>query len=154
TYLAIALAFSHQFADGPAFQTDPTAREAWSALYATVGALIVWYRVVTPLLSAARHRFTVQHVRPEGPGIVSVFITGRNLDRLRAEPGQFFRWRFLTRELWWQSHPYSLSAMPSPDQMRITVTAHGDHSGSLADLEPGTRVFAGGPNRASTAALR
>src|ERR1700722_9257647 len=116
TYLAIALAFSHQFADGPAFQTDPTAREAWSALYATVGALIVWYRVVTPLLSAARHRFTVQHVRPEAPGIVSVFISGRNLDRLRAEPGQFFRWRFLTRELWWQSHPYSLSAMPSPQQ--------------------------------------
>ena len=153
TYLAIALAFSHQFADGPAFQTDPTAREAWSALYATVGALIVWYRVVTPLLSAARHRFTVQHVRPEGPGIVSVFITGRNLDRLRAEPGQFFRWRFLTRELWWQSHPYSLSAMPSPQQMRITVKARGDHSGSLASLAPGTRVFAEGPYGAFTPSL-
>jgi predicted ferric reductase len=153
TYLAIALAFSHQFADGPAFQSDPTAREAWSALYGTVGALIVWYRVVTPLLSAARHRFTVQYVRPEGPGIVSVFITGRNLDRLRAEPGQFFRWRFLTRELWWQSHPYSLSAMPSPGQMRITVKARGDHSGSLANLAPGTRIIAEGPYGAFTPSL-
>jgi predicted ferric reductase len=153
TYLAIALAFSHQFADGPAFQSDYTARVAWSALYATVAALIVWYRVITPLLSAARHQFTVQYVRPEAPGIVSVFITGRNLDRLRAEPGQFFRWRFLTRELWWQSHPYSLSAMPSPDQMRITVKDNGDHSGSLADLAPGTRVFAEGPYGAFTPAL-
>jgi predicted ferric reductase len=153
TYLAIALAFSHQFADGPAFRSDYTARVAWSALYATVGALIVWYRVVTPLLSAARHRFTVQYVRPEAPGIVSVFITGRNLDRLRAEPGQFFRWRFLTRELWWQSHPYSLSAMPSPNQMRITVKANGDHSGSLAGLAPGTRVFAEGPYGAFTPSL-
>ena len=150
TYLAIALAFSHQFADGPAFRSDYTARVAWSALYATVGALIVWYRVVTPLLSAARHQFTVQYVRPEAPGIVSVFITGRNLDRLRAEPGQFFRWRFLTRELWWQSHPYSLSAMPSPNQMRITVKDNGDHSGSLAGLAPGTRVFAEGPYGAFT----
>ena len=153
TYLAIALAFSHQFADGPAFQSDYTARVAWSALYATVAALIIWYRVITPLLKSARHQFTVQSVRPEAPGIVSVFITGRNLDRLRAEPGQFFRWRFLTRELWWQSHPYSLSAMPSPDQMRITVKDNGDHSGSLADLAPGTRVFAEGPYGAFTPAL-
>src|SRR5690242_20830853 len=33
TYLAIALAFSHQFADGPAFVTNRDARVAWSALY-------------------------------------------------------------------------------------------------------------------------
>ena len=34
----------------------------WSA------ALLLWYRVITPLRSAARHRFTVQSVRPEAPG--------------------------------------------------------------------------------------
>jgi ferredoxin-NADP reductase len=81
---------------------------------------------------------------------VSVFITGRDFDRLRAEPGQFFRWRFLTRELWWQSHPYSLSAMPRPDLMRITVKARGDHSDSMARLVPGTRVIAEGPYGAFT----
>jgi ferredoxin-NADP reductase len=84
---------------------------------------------------------------------VSVFITGRNFDWLRAEPGQFFRWRFLTRELWWQSHPYSLSAMPQPDLMRITVKARGDHSGSLASLQPGTRIIAEGPYGAFTPAV-
>jgi ferredoxin-NADP reductase/DMSO/TMAO reductase YedYZ heme-binding membrane subunit len=153
TYLAIALAFSHQFADGPAFAANLAARVAWSALYIAVAALVVWFRVLTPLRNAARHRFTVQSVRPEAPGIVSVFITGWDLDRLRAEPGQFFRWRFLTRELWWQSHPYSLSAMPQPDLMRITVKARGDHSGSLASLRPGTRIIAEGPYGAFTPAL-
>ena len=153
TYLAIALAFSHQFAVGPAFCSNFAARVAWSALYVTVGALIVWFRVLTPLRNAARYRFTVQRVRPEAPGIVSVFIAGRDFDRLRAEPGQFFRWRFLTRELWWQSHPYSLSAMPNPDLMRITVKASGDHSGSLANLRPGTRIIAEGPYGAFTPAL-
>jgi ferredoxin-NADP reductase len=122
-------------------------------MYVTVAAMIVWYRVLTPLRNAARYRFTVQRVRQEAPGIVSVFITGRDFDRLRAEPGQFFRWRFLTGELWWQSHPYSLSAMPQPDLMRITVKAQGDHSGSLANLEPGTRVIAEGPYGAFTPAL-
>ena len=28
--------------------------------------------------------------------------------------GQFFQWRFLTRDLWWHAHPYSLSALPRP----------------------------------------
>jgi ferredoxin-NADP reductase/DMSO/TMAO reductase YedYZ heme-binding membrane subunit len=153
TYLAIALAFSHQFADGPAFVASLAARVVWSAMYVTVAVLIVWYRILTPLRNAVRHRFVVQNVRPEAPGIVSVFIAGRDFDRLRAEPGQFFRWRFLTRQLGWQSHPYSLSAMPQPDLMRITVKARGDHSGSLASLTPGTRVIAEGPYGAFTPAL-
>jgi predicted ferric reductase len=153
TYLAIALAFSHQFANGPSFTDSFAARCVWSAMYATVGALILWYRVLTPLLMAARHRFTVVKVRPEAPGIVSVYITGRNLHRLGAEPGQFFRWRFLTRHLAWQSHPYSLSAISGADMMRITVKARGDHSNSVAGLRPGTRVIAEGPYGAFKASL-
>ena len=113
----------------------------------------MWYRVLTPLWMAARHRFTVLSVRPEAPGIVSVYITGRDLDTMGAEPGQFFRWRFLARQLYWQSHPYSLSAMPRADMMRITVKARGDHSGSMAALRPGTRVIAEGPYGAFTPSL-
>ena len=153
TYLAIALAFSHQFADGPSFMTSLDARVVWSALYGTVAALIVWYRVLAPLWMAARHRFTVVKVQPEAPGIVSVYIGGRDLHRLGAEPGQFFRWRFLTRQLAWQSHPYSLSAMARTDLMRITVKARGDHSNSMAGLRPGTRVIAEGPYGAFTPSL-
>lgn len=153
TYLAIALAFSHQFADGGAFYTSFQARVAWSVLYTVVGGLLLWYRFITPVRRAIRHQFTVQSVRPEAEGIVSVLISGREFDHLRAEPGQFFRWRFLTRELWWQSHPYSLSAMPQPDLMRITVKARGDHSGSLANLKPGTRIIAEGPYGAFTPSL-
>jgi len=150
TYLAIALAFSHQFAVGPSFVSSLDARVVWSAMYALVGGAIVWYRFLTPLRLAARHRFTVVGVEPEAPGIVSVFITGRNLHRLGAEPGQFFRWRFLTRQLAWQSHPYSLSAMPHRDMMRITVKARGDHSDSMAGLRLGTRIIAEGPYGAFT----
>ena len=153
TYASIALAFSHEFALGRSFITSLDARIAWSAMYALVGGLILWYRFITPLLMLARHRFTVAGVREEAPGVVSVYITGRDLDAMRAEPGQFFRWRFLSRELAWQSHPYSLSAMPRPDMMRITVKARGHHSGSMAHLRPGTRVVAAGPYGAFTPSL-
>ncbi len=145
TYLAIALAFSHQFADGAQFVASLPARFFWSAMYVVVAALVVWYRVVTPLLQFTRHRFHVIGVRAESADVISVYIGGRWLDELRAQPGQFFRWRFLARGLWGQSHPYSLSALPSPDMLRITVSLRGDYSSALATLRPGTKVIAEGP---------
>jgi predicted ferric reductase len=145
TYLAIALAFSHQFADGDSFAGSLRARFAWSTLYLSVAALITWYRVAGPLRNAVHHRFHVVGVRRESADVVSVYIGGRHLDELQAEPGQFFRWRFLTRSLWSSSHPYSLSALPRPDVMRITVKDRGDHSRALSRLRPGARVVAEGP---------
>jgi len=154
TYLAAALAFSHQFADGAEFMTSAAARVAWSALYAGVGAAIAWFRFVTPARQALRHRLRVTKVKTEAPGVVSVVIGGRHLEELRAESGQFFRWRFLTRGLWWTSSPYSLSAPPRRDRLRITVKAAGGHSDALRGLRPGTRVVAEGPYGALTGAAR
>ncbi len=154
TYLAVALAFSHQFADGAEFMTNTAARVAWSALYVGVGSAIAWFRFVTPVRQALRHRLRVTEVRPEAPDVVSVVIGGRHLAELRAESGQFFRWRFLTRDLWWTSSPYSLSEPPRPDRLRITVKAAGDHSDALRRLRPGTRVVAEGPYGALTGARR
>ena len=72
-----------------------------------------------------------------------------------AAGGQFLQWRFLRRGLWWQAHPYSLSAAPNPSWLRITVKDLGDQSGALVDLlRPGVRVWAEGPYGVFTAAQR
>lgn len=154
TYLAAALAFSHQLADGAEFMSDTAARVAWSALYIGAAAAITWFRFITPVRQAFRHRLRVTEVRSETPGVVSIVIGGRRLTELRAESGQFFRWRFLTRDLWWTSSPYSLSQPPRPDRLRITVKAAGDHSAAIEGLKPGTRVVAEGPYGALTGAAR
>lgn len=154
TYLAIALAFSHQFATGADFMTNPPARLLWAAMYLLVAAALLWFRLIRPVAQAFRHRMRVVQVRREGPDTVSVWITGRELDRLGAEPGQFFRWRFLTRDLWWAANPYSLSAAPAPQLLRITVKHAGAHSRELTNLQPGTRVLAEGPFGAFTSARR
>ena len=151
TYLAIALAFSHQFANGASFINSLAARFWWSAMYLTVALLVVWYRIVVPWRAFVRHGFRVLGVRDEAPGVVSVYIGGAGLGELAAEPGQFFRWRFLTPALWWSSHPYSLSAAPGADRLRITVKDLGDHSRSLRHLRTGTRVWVEGPFGAFTA---
>ena len=77
--------------------------------------------------------------------MVSLEIGGVRLDRLRARTGQFFTWRFLTRDHWWEAHPFSLSAAPDGRRLRITVKGLGDHTRSLRDVGPGTRVIVEGP---------
>ena len=82
--------------------------------------------------------------------MVSVTMAGRDLHKLEASGGQFLHWRFLKRGMWWQAHPYSLSAVPTANRMRITVKSLGDHSDALAAVQPGTRVAIEGPYGAFT----
>lgn len=153
TYIAVALSFLHVLSAGADFQTG-WAKAAWIALYAAVGAALLWYRWLVPVRDALRHRLRVASVTTEAPGVVSITVAGEGLDRLGAQPGQFFRWRFLTPSGWWQSHPFSLSATPTDTELRITVKDLGDHSRDLQRLRPGTKVIAEGPYGAFTPARR
>ncbi|MCW2527971.1 MAG: oxidoreductase FAD/NAD(P)-binding domain protein [Pseudonocardiales bacterium] len=145
TYLAIALIFSHQFSTGADFSSNAPARWLWSAMYIVVATLLVWYRLLVPVYRAVKYPMRVAGLTRENGDTVSVYLAGPLIARLRAESGQFFRWRFLTRDLWWAANPYSLSAAPRPDLLRITVKTAGEHSRALLTLAPGTRVFAEGP---------
>ena len=153
-YLAVALAFLHQLAVGADFINDPVARLYWIGLYVvTFGALLA-FRVGMPVLRSWRHRFRVANVVEEGPGVVSVYVTGRDLDQLPVRAGQYFLWRFLTRDGWWRAHPFSLSAAPNGEWLRLTVKDLGDWSARLQRLAVGTRVFAEGPYGILTGARR
>lgn len=154
TYLGIVLAYVHQVMLGNAFVRHPLVADLWLAFTAAaVGSLLV-FRWFMPAARNLRHQLRVHAVVTEAPGIVSVWLAGRDLDRLRVYGGQFFCWRFLTRELWWRANPYSLSAPPDGRFLRITVKDLGEHSAALAHLVPGTRVVAEGPYGAFTAEKR
>ncbi|HEX3540976.1 MAG TPA: ferredoxin reductase family protein [Acidimicrobiales bacterium] len=154
TYIAIALSFSHQLATGNEFITHPANRFLWAAMYVATFGLLVVYRVGVPIRDAFRYQLRVAAIEPESRDAVSVYVTGRHLDRMRAEAGQFFRWRFLERSTWWEAHPFSLSAAPSGQSLRITAKGVGDHSAALRDIRPGTRVMAEGPYGNLTAERR
>ncbi|MEU6415811.1 ferredoxin reductase family protein [Streptomyces spiralis] len=154
TYAAVFLAFGHQLALGDQFNGHTVATAAWYVLYLGVAALVLWFRVLAPVRLNLRHRLRVESVHPEAPGVYSVVVRGHRLDELGARPGQFFRWRFLAEGMGWTSTPYSLSAPPRPDRLRITVKALGDHSAAVPLLRPGTRVWAEGPYGSLTADRR
>ncbi|MEU4215736.1 ferredoxin reductase family protein [Actinoplanes sp. NPDC026623] len=149
-YLGVGLALPHQLWTGADFIASPVARLYWWGLYGlTLGAVVV-FRLGLPAARSAYHRLRVHAVVPEAPGVVSVYLSGRRLDRLPARAGQFFLWRFLDGPGWTRAHPYSLSCAPSGELLRITVKDLGDGSSRVAALRAGTRVLVEGPYGALT----
>jgi predicted ferric reductase len=150
-YVALALAFAHEIALGPSFVGHPLSRLLWSVAWAATAGVVIVYRIGIPLVRSLRHGLTVDRILPEADGVVSIHCRGRNLERLAISGGQFFEWRFLAKGMWWQAHPFTVSARPRPPYVRLTVKAVGDFSGSLAYLKRGTRVAIEGPYGAFTA---
>src|SRR5579872_12460 len=144
-YAGIALSWFHQIPTGNNLVLNPMAAAYWTGLYVGSLQLLILFRLVQPALRNWWHGMRVERVVTEGPDVTSIHITGRHLEWLNARAGQFFLWRFLSRERWWGSHPFSLSAAPDGKTLRITVKNLGDFSGRLAELKPGTRVIAEGP---------
>ena len=151
SYLGVALSFFHQIDSGAMFLDHKALRGLWLLMYLQLLLTIVGGRLVTPLWRSWRHQLRVERVVRETADTISVVVKGRDLDRLSARGGQFFGWHFLVRGKWWESHPYSLSAPPRNNRMRITVRDLGDHSHWLARVQPGTRVAIEGPHGVFTA---
>ena len=144
-YLGVGLALPHQLWTGQQFLGSPAKTFFWwTAWILACLAVLVW-RVGKPVYRNLRHQLRVTSVIPEGDGVASVYLTGRRLDRLQVEAGQFLSWRFLTGPGWSRSNPYSLSAAPDGRSLRITVQVVGDGSEVAASLRPGTRALVEGP---------
>jgi predicted ferric reductase len=153
-YAGIALAWFHEIPTGNELVLNVAAADYWRSLGAATIALVLVFRLLMPVVAALRYRLRVDEVVEEAPGVVSLSISGRGLERLRPQPGQFFLWRFLARGRWWKAHPFSLSAAPDGRSLRITVKALGDDTARLGEIRPGTRVIAEGPFGVFTEAAR
>jgi predicted ferric reductase len=144
-YLGVGLALPHQLWTGQEFLTSTAATVYWWTLWAAAaGAVLVW-RVGLPIVRTLRHDLRVTSVVPEAGDVVSVYLTGRALDRLPATAGQFLVWRFRAGAGWTRAHPFSLSTAPDGRSLRITVRAVGDGSALVRRLRPGTRAVIEGP---------
>ena len=84
----------------------------------------------------------------------SVWIRGRHLDRLGAQAGQFFNWRFLTRGLFWPPTRGRCRPARVPGACGSRCASSVTTSAKLAGLRPGTRVLVEGPYGAFTTERR
>jgi predicted ferric reductase len=149
-YLVIVLALIHQMFEITTFTASSWSRRYWFALWTLALVALVTGRVIIPIWRNARHQFRVAAVVPESDDVVSVHVTGKNLDKLPARAGQFMLWRFPGHNPWWQVNPWSLSAAPNGASLRLTAKGVGATSSGLRDLPVGTRAFLEGPYGALT----
>lgn len=149
-YAAIALVPWHQLTNGSDLLVHPLFAKYWIGLYAFAALNILIWRFGTTFLNDARFHFTVQKVVPETATATSVYITGKHVERFKAKGGQFVMVRFLARPFVWQEHPFSLSRLPHPEGLRLTIRQLGDFTNMIPHLKPGTRVWVSGPFGAFT----
>ena len=145
SYVAVAASIPHMFSMGGLFYDNSPQRWYWIGLLCLTGAALVVYRVLMPLLATFDHQLRVAAVTWISPDTVSIELTGRRLDDLGAQAGQYFHWRCLAPGLWWHQHPFSLSAAPTDHSLRITVRVLGKGTAQLVTVRPGTRVAIEGP---------
>jgi predicted ferric reductase len=144
-YAGVGLSIPHEIWTGQDFSTSRLAQVYWWSTYALAAGAIVLYRVGLPIWRTLRHAITVTSVVRESGDVVTVQLAGRGLHRLGVQAGQFLVFRFLDGPGWSRGNPYSLSAPPRHNRLRITAKDAGDGSRRLAGLRPGTKVLIEGP---------
>lgn len=145
SYAAVLVAVPHQLSVGGMLAEGTWQRVYWIALYVGAFAAILWFRFAVPIVRTLRHGIRVVGIEHVAPGVVSIHLTGRALDRLRINGGQYAIWRFWSAGTWWHAHPISFSAVPTATSARITVRELGAGTARLSRLRPGTLVSIEGP---------
>ncbi|TLQ47872.1 ferredoxin reductase family protein [Streptomyces marianii] len=153
-YVAVGLSFVHQLQETTTFTSSAFATAYWWVLWLFAFGALLTGRVAVPLWRNIHHRFRVAAVVPESDNVVSVYVTGRHLDKLPARAGQFCIWRFPGHNGWWVANPFSLSAAPNGQGLRLTAKAAGSTSAGLRNVPVGSRAFVEGPYGAFTSLHR
>ncbi|HEX6976776.1 MAG TPA: ferredoxin reductase family protein [Patescibacteria group bacterium] len=143
-YLAVVFAWGHQLRVGEDFLGQPIFAYYWYLLYAFVFGNLLIFRILKPIYEFYTHEFYVDRVVKENEGVVSIYITGKDMESFHVNPGQFMKFNFLTPKFWYQSHPFSLSKVAN-GKIRITPKNSGDFTSELPSLKPGTKVIIDGP---------
>ena len=145
SYIAVLAAVPHQFSSGSDIHGKPAQTIFWVSLYFFVLFNLVWYRVLAPMLRGWKLGLRVSAVQPESSDSVSIYLEGKNIDKLGGKAGQFYMLRVMTATAWWRPHPFSISAAPNDRHVRFTIGKRGDDTGALQQIKPGTKVLLEGP---------
>lgn len=144
-YGAVLLAIPHQFSTGSDIAGKPIALTYWISFYLFVLVNVVWYRILRPVVRGLRHSLRVSNIVRESSDAVSIYLSGKHVEKLGGAAGQFYLVRILTARDWWRPHPFSISAAPNNKFVRFTVADRGDDTKLMQALKPGTPIMLEGP---------
>ena len=153
-YLGVALALPHQLWTGADFTASPVATVFWWGLWGAAALALLLWRFVTPLVRSLRHRIRVLAVVPESRTSSRSSCPAPTWTGWGCRPASSVSGGSSAGPGWTRAHPFTVSAVPTADRLRITVRATGDGTRALTALRPGARVVVEGPYGIMNAARR
>jgi predicted ferric reductase len=150
-YFGIVLTFLHEIKLGGDFISVFWFTSYWYALYILAFMLWAWYRLLHPFGLMIKYRFQVVRVEKAAKNTYSIILKGHRLQEFAYEPGQYATWRFLTPDLWYEAHPFSISSSPGTNYLRFTVKASADLMQRIIKIKVGSYVMVDGPRGNFTA---
>lgn len=145
TYLAVLLAFGHQLKNGGDFAVNRYFVYYWYFIYFFVFVQTIIFRFGRIGFNYLRFQFRVDHMVKESGDAMSVYISGKELEKFAIKPGQFLIFRFLTKKYWWQHHPFSGFYIAKDHMIRLTAKNSGDFTSDIGSIKNGTPVLIDGP---------
>ena len=140
-YLAVALGFAHQLVVGTRLHRRPARPRLLGRPVRRRHRLPARLPLLGPDRAQLRHRFQVANVIAEGPGVWSVYLSGRELGAIDIRAGQYLVVRFLAPA---GGAPIRIRSRPSP-----TVVGCGSRSRPSATTRRGSTGWRWAPGSSS-----
>lgn len=145
SYASVAFAIPHTITSGSDIAGKPVQTTIWVALYLFVFLNVLWFRIWIPVRKSFRKRLVLSQAVRESSDTMSLYLTGKHLDKIEAVAGQFYFLRVMTPKQWWRPHPFSMSAAPNGEYLRFTIGDRGDDTNMMHRINPGTPIAVEGP---------
>lgn len=147
--LAVAFALAHVELVGY-YVSLPWKRGLWVAMSAAMVALLVYTRLVKPLL-LRRRPWRVAEVRAERGASTTLVFEPEGHDGMEFAPGQFAWLTLADSPFAVEEHPFSFSSSASrPERPEMTIKELGDFTSRVRETAVGRRAFLEGPHGAFT----
>jgi predicted ferric reductase len=148
--IAIAAGLVHMMGSG-FYMTDPWKRALWIGLAIFWVALLLYVRLIKPLLML-RRPYRVAEVRKERGDSTTLVMRPEGHRGFRFAPGQFGWLTVWGSPFRITAHPFSFSSSAEVADGRVEMTIRnlGDFSRAMQDLSAGRRVYLDGPYGAFT----
>ncbi|MEJ7729683.1 MAG: ferric reductase-like transmembrane domain-containing protein [Polyangiaceae bacterium] len=141
----VALALAHAAGVGY-YVARPWQRALWMAMSAALVGLLGWVRVLKPLWRY-RHPWRVESIHAEHGNAWTMVMRPEGHPGFRFQPGQFAWVMVGGAPVARTPHPVARAARAEDgERVAMTIKARGDFTGTIAKVQPGTRVYLDGPH--------
>ncbi len=143
--LVVACALAHMFLVD--YYLDAVWKKwLWAVMTLALVLLLVWVRVIDPLLRL-RRPWRIERVTAERGDAHTLGLEPVGNQGFRFQPGQF-GWLVVDRTPFSiTAHPFSFSSSAENTRgVEMTIKALGDFTSTVGDIAPGTRAYLSGPH--------